>query len=86
MEEVKSHPWFKDVDWDALKDQKLKPPYDPKVTDSNWMKNFEEEFLSQDSRPILTAVRDSAMYEMEKENQKIIDDAFADFDDYSPKK
>jgi hypothetical protein len=35
---------------------------------------------------MLTAVRDSALYEMEKENQAIIDDAFADFDDFSPKK
>lgn len=34
----------------------------------------------------MTAVRDSAIYEMERENQEQIDDAFADFDDYSPAK
>jgi hypothetical protein len=49
MHEVKQHPWFKDIDWDALTNQELKPPYDPNVTDANWIKNFEEEFLSQDS-------------------------------------
>ena len=49
IQEVMSHPWFKDIDWDALTNQQLKPPYDPKITDSNWINNFDEEFLSQDS-------------------------------------
>lgn len=48
IEEVKQHPWFKDIDWKALQNQLLKPPYDPHVTDKNWIQNFDEEFLRQD--------------------------------------
>jgi len=31
-EEVKSHPWLADVDWNALSKKKLKAPFIPNVT------------------------------------------------------
>jgi serum/glucocorticoid-regulated kinase 2 len=74
MEEVKAHPWFNGFDWKALENMTAVAPYDPHVTDANWIHNFDEEFLNQD-------VRDSAVYEMEKDNQAEIDDAFKGFED-----
>lgn len=79
FEEVKSHAWFKDLDWDALIGQKLQAPYDPKITDANWIQNFDEDFLSQDST-LRSPVRDSAVYDVEKDNLEI-EDAFKGFDE-----
>jgi hypothetical protein len=31
-EEVKSHPWFEDINWSALSKKKLKAPFIPNVT------------------------------------------------------
>ena len=38
-EEVKSHPWFKDFDWDALKAKTLKPTFVPNIEKKNFDDN-----------------------------------------------
>jgi len=39
-EEVKSHPFFKDVDWQAVYDKKLTPPFIPSLGDDQDVSNF----------------------------------------------
>jgi hypothetical protein len=29
--EIKAHPWFKNLNWDLLSSKKLEPPFQPKV-------------------------------------------------------
>jgi len=39
-QDVKSHEWFKDVDWKALEAKKLRSPYLPKIRDESDTSNF----------------------------------------------
>lgn len=43
--EIKSHPFFKNVNWDAVLQKKIKPPFKPPLFDKNDMQNFDKEFL-----------------------------------------
>jgi len=47
-QEVKSHKWFKDIDWNALMQKKITPPFKPKITGDYDVDNFDEEFTSED--------------------------------------
>ena len=42
--EIKSHPWFSDVNWDQLLNRKVVPPYVPSVESETDVSNFAEEF------------------------------------------
>jgi len=44
---MKAHPFFKTIDWDLLYQKKIKPPYEPDVTDSNDLRNIDEEFTQE---------------------------------------
>lgn len=39
--DVKSHPWFKDIDWDKLYRRELEPPIKPHLSSSTDTRNFE---------------------------------------------
>lgn len=43
-EELKKHPWFKDIDWDKLQEKQIKPPVVPNVRSAMDTQNFDEEF------------------------------------------
>ncbi|EEB07338.2 AGC/AKT protein kinase Sck1 [Schizosaccharomyces japonicus yFS275] len=45
-EELKEHPFFSDIDWDALAKKKVKPPYKPHVSSEDDVSNFDTEFTS----------------------------------------
>ena len=47
FDDIKVHPWFKDLDWDALYNKKIEPPFKPKVSGDYWMDNFDQEFVSE---------------------------------------
>ncbi|XP_078282215.1 serine/threonine-protein kinase N2-like [Rhinoraja longicauda] len=51
-EEVKKEMYFGEVDWVALFDRRLKPPFIPKINGQNDVQNFDVEFTSQ--RPTLS--------------------------------
>ena len=40
MEEVKSHPFFNDIDWTKLLFKKIDPPYKPSMREINFSKEF----------------------------------------------
>ncbi|KZT28872.1 hypothetical protein NEOLEDRAFT_1145622 [Neolentinus lepideus HHB14362 ss-1] len=53
-EEIKRHPFFKDVNWDDIMNKRIPPPYFPSVTGSADTSNFDEEFTREE--PTLTPV------------------------------
>ncbi|KAK3252788.1 hypothetical protein CYMTET_37934, partial [Cymbomonas tetramitiformis] len=59
-QEVKEHPFFKNVDWDSVLEKRIKPPYAPPRKGSTDTQHFDDEFtreLPLDS----VCVRDPAM-------------------------
>eukprot|EP01017_Pseudomicrothorax_dubius_P046067 TRINITY_DN8068_c0_g2_i4.p1 TRINITY_DN8068_c0_g2~~TRINITY_DN8068_c0_g2_i4.p1 ORF type:complete len:186 (-),score=41.50 TRINITY_DN8068_c0_g2_i4:82-639(-) len=42
--EIRSHPWFADINWDSLLQKKIKAPFRPKLKDELDLSNFSEEF------------------------------------------
>ena len=46
--EVKSHPWFEGINWQALIDKKLKAPFIPLVKSNSDVSNFDPEFTQCD--------------------------------------
>ncbi|KAI9295447.1 Pkinase-domain-containing protein [Neoconidiobolus thromboides FSU 785] len=46
-DEIKQHPYFRDIDWDAHFKRQVTPPYIPKVKNGKDVTNFDEEFTSQ---------------------------------------
>ncbi|KAK1796795.1 hypothetical protein P4O66_009814 [Electrophorus voltai] len=55
-EEVKKHPFFRNLDWAALLAKKIRPPFVPTLKGRDDVSNFDEEFTSE--APILTPPRE----------------------------
>ncbi|XP_063367430.1 protein kinase C [Cydia amplana] len=51
---IRAHAFFKDVDWDALQQRRLRPPFRPKVCSKREAVNFDAEFTKEE--PVLTPV------------------------------
>ncbi|XP_076667437.1 protein kinase C isoform X2 [Andrena cerasifolii] len=49
---IKAHPFFQDMDWDALEARKVKPPIRPKIKSKKDTMNFDAEFTKEE--PVLT--------------------------------
>jgi len=43
--EVKSHPFFSEIDWIALQQRRLTPPFKPRISQTGDVKYFEKEFV-----------------------------------------
>uniref|UniRef100_A0A3P9IZ09 protein kinase C n=1 Tax=Oryzias latipes TaxID=8090 RepID=A0A3P9IZ09_ORYLA len=71
-EEVKKHPFFRNMDWGGLLAKKVKPAFVPTIQDANDVSNFDEEFTSE--APILTPPREPRMLNSEEQG------LFSDFD------
>merc|ERR1719174_3640799 len=44
-EEVKGHPFFSGIEWVAIQQRRVSPPFKPQVSQSGEVKYFEKEFL-----------------------------------------
>lgn len=44
--ELKAHPFFQDVDWEALKQKKIPPPFKPHLSSETDTSNFDPEFTN----------------------------------------
>ncbi|KAJ3253607.1 Serine/threonine kinase [Boothiomyces macroporosus] len=53
-DEIKTHPYFKGINWNDVYNLKIPPPYLPKITSPTDLSNFDEEFTSE--VPVLTPV------------------------------
>ncbi|KAI9005263.1 kinase-like domain-containing protein [Gaertneriomyces semiglobifer] len=51
-EDIKKHPYFKGIDWNALLQFKITPPFYPKISSPTDTSNFDEEFTKE--VPVLT--------------------------------
>uniref|UniRef100_A0A8C9RCK6 protein kinase C n=1 Tax=Scleropages formosus TaxID=113540 RepID=A0A8C9RCK6_SCLFO len=71
-EEVKKQPFFRDVDWEALFQKKLPPPFVPSISGEEDVSNFDEEFTTE--RPTLTPPKEPRP--ISRKDQEI----FRDFD------
>ena len=47
--DIKSHPFFKGLDFTALENRKIEAPYKPPLKDSTDVTNFDAEFTSEES-------------------------------------
>uniref|UniRef100_A0A665V7I9 Protein kinase C n=1 Tax=Echeneis naucrates TaxID=173247 RepID=A0A665V7I9_ECHNA len=47
---IRSHPFFKSINWPALERREIEPPFKPKVKAPNDCSNFDREFLSEKPR------------------------------------
>ena len=54
LSEIKSHPFFGNLNFESLKAKKLKPPFKPSVPDDDPTKYFDEEYTSMatDESPV----------------------------------
>ena len=48
IEEIKNHPFFKDIDFDLIIQKKITAPFIPSINDKTDVKYFDEEFTSED--------------------------------------
>uniref|UniRef100_A0A7N9AUW2 protein kinase C n=1 Tax=Mastacembelus armatus TaxID=205130 RepID=A0A7N9AUW2_9TELE len=71
-EEVKKQPFFRNVDWEALLQRKVRPPFVPTVGSKEDVSNFDEEFTTEP--PTLTPPREPRV--LSRKDQ----DSFRDFD------
>ncbi|XP_046434581.1 protein kinase C isoform X2 [Neodiprion fabricii] len=51
---IRLHPFFRDMDWEALEARRLKPPFKPKIKNKKDAMNFDAEFTKEE--PVLTPV------------------------------
>lgn len=54
-QEIMSHSFFRNVNWDDFRDKKVPPPFQPQIKDPTDTSNFDPEFTSV--TPVLTPVQ-----------------------------
>jgi len=47
---IRAHPYFKDIDWNALNEKAIKPPFVPKTTSVDDVRNIDPTFTSEEAR------------------------------------
>ena len=60
LSEIRSHPFFGNLNFENLKNKKLKSPYKPTVTEDDLTSNFDEEYTSMaiDESPVANWISD----------------------------
>ena len=74
FEEIKKHPFFKGINFEALEEKKVEAPFKPVLEGEFDVRNFDEEFTSED-------LASSEINEKNMELIKTNQDQFAPFDD-----
>ncbi|VDN05866.1 unnamed protein product [Thelazia callipaeda] len=49
---IRAHPFFRDIDWEALEARRVKPPFKPKIKSKRDANNFDTDFTKEE--PVLT--------------------------------
>ncbi|MCL4127504.1 UNVERIFIED_CONTAM: hypothetical protein GTU68_026134 [Idotea baltica] len=60
-----SHKFFKDIDWKALEERKVKPPFAPKIKGRKDAVNFDAEFTKEE--PVLTPINSEVVKAINQE-------------------
>jgi len=74
FEEIRKHPFFKNIDFKALEEKKIEAPFKPELEDSFDVRNFDEEFTSEDLSN--SQINEKEMDLIQKNQEK-----FDEFDD-----
>lgn len=64
---IKSHPFFRRIDWAKIENKEVQPPFRPKITDERLGENFDPSFTN--ARLTMTPTEDSVI----KNNQNEFD-------------
>lgn len=73
-QEIMSHAFFRNINWDDIRDKKVTPPFMPQITSPTDTSNFDSEFTSV--TPVLTPVQ-SGKSEHHIVNEHTADTEFA---------
>ena len=73
-EDVKSHPFFEPINWEALSAGQVKPPFVPDSGDPLDTKYFEDQFTSLDTN--------FSFIKMDKNLKELCETSFPDFSFY----
>ncbi|KAF5300530.1 hypothetical protein FQR65_LT09151 [Abscondita terminalis] len=65
---IRSHSFFRDIDWVALEQRRVRPPFKPKIKNKKDALNFDAEFTKED--PILTPVNSEVVRSINQEEFK----------------
>jgi serine/threonine protein kinase len=49
-DELKRHPWFKNIDWEKLNRKEITPPFKPYVTGPEDLRNIDKIFLNEPAK------------------------------------
>jgi len=58
VDDIKTHKWFKDLNWEDLLEKKIAPPFKPTVKGEADTSNFDDYPDSEEQPPIVTAASD----------------------------
>uniref|UniRef100_A0A8D3C2D5 Protein kinase C n=1 Tax=Scophthalmus maximus TaxID=52904 RepID=A0A8D3C2D5_SCOMX len=74
-EAIKTHPFFREIDWLLLEQRKVKPPFKPRIKTKRDVNNFDQDFTKED--PVLTPTEEAII-------RQINQDEFKDFSYCAP--
>jgi len=72
---IKSHPWFKTIDWEKLETKEIQPPFVPKVTSEDDLTQIDPDFLQQ-------PIQDEEIAELPTDKKVMANDLFVGFTFY----
>ncbi|KAJ8609501.1 hypothetical protein MRB53_039059 [Persea americana] len=70
-EELREHPFFADIDWEALVNKKIAPPFKPVLASEHDVTNFDEEFTNAEVDAHGVVVRDETNNPLKMSNTPI---------------
>ncbi|XP_063222586.1 protein kinase C isoform X2 [Bacillus rossius redtenbacheri] len=65
---IRVHPFFREIDWDALENRRVKPPFKPKIKSKKDALNFDAEFTKEE--PVLTPINADVVRSINQEEFK----------------
>uniref|UniRef100_A0A673B0U3 Protein kinase C n=1 Tax=Sphaeramia orbicularis TaxID=375764 RepID=A0A673B0U3_9TELE len=65
---IKSHAFFREIDWVLLEQRKVKPPFKPRIKTKRDVNNFDQDFTKED--PVLTPTDEAIIRQINQEEFK----------------
>uniref|UniRef100_A0A3P8U598 Protein kinase C n=1 Tax=Amphiprion percula TaxID=161767 RepID=A0A3P8U598_AMPPE len=67
-EAIKTHSFFREIDWILLEQRKVKPPFKPRIKTKRDVNNFDQDFTKED--PVLTPTDEAIIRQINQEEFK----------------
>ncbi|MED6274704.1 hypothetical protein CHARACLAT_019101 [Characodon lateralis] len=65
---IKTHPFFREIDWVLLEQRKVKPPFKPRIKTKRDVNNFDQDFTKEE--PVLTPTDEAIIRQINQEEFK----------------